>query len=144
MEEKKRVKRKRLTSAQKDKQVEVERRRALIKACLQKGECTTKVEISKATGIKLSTVTSDISADKELFAEYKLNARTIAEIAADNISEIIKDKKHPKNYAASMKMIETYESEFNEVLDTNDSGFDMDIDIENSGGGATISFGVKK
>lgn len=88
---------------------------ALIYAALN-NDMTTRSGINKATGVKLHEINNLFLADKDLYAEYVVRRRTIADTAADNIVAIVNDKLHPHHFAASKYIAAKYRTDLDVIL----------------------------
>ena len=102
-------------------------RTALVQAALESGSVTRR-EICHATGLQRHDLTNLFTENKDIYAEYVIRRRTVTEAAADNIQEIVNDKGHPQNFAASKFVLQTYKSEFGEVLEPTSGEMQIEID----------------
>lgn len=89
----------------------------------------TKSEICKATGLKMSVLNNVFTQNRKLYAKYCVIRRTITDVAADNIVEIVMDKTHPKNYDASKEVLKNFRTDLDDVLDSKET----EVLIENTG-----------
>ncbi len=92
-----------------------EQREQQVRVALSEG-CYTRSKICKATGLTSNELTNLLSNNKELHAEYSVKKRLMADIAADNIFDIIQDEGHPQHFAASKYIIQNYKSDIDETL----------------------------
>lgn len=113
----------------------LEDRTLLVQKALESGHIT-KIDICKATGLKIVALNNLFRDNRELYAEYVVLRRTITDIAADNIVAIVMDKTHPKNYDASKEIMKMYKTELDESLDAKDGDH---IKIEGGGSGSPIN-----
>lgn len=122
----------------------MEQRTMLVELALDQGKLTKK-DISKATGLKISDLNNLFNLNKELYAKYSMEYRTIKDIASDNIADIVRDPNHAKNYDASKYILANYKSDFDDVLESKD---DTEIEIKGAGGKSSrpvvIRFGKKQ
>lgn len=122
----------------------LEERSALVKAALEMGNITRK-EICKATGLELHDLANLFTRNRELYAEYKIRRRTIADIASDNIMDIVNDPSHPQHFQASKYVLSTYKSELDDVLeDKGQEEIGITVGGESKASPITINFGKKK
>jgi len=91
-------------------------RTALVQAALDAGKVSRR-EICQATGLQRHELTNLFTDNREIFAAYTVRRKTITEAAADNIQEIVNDKNHPQNFAASKFVLQTYKSELEDILE---------------------------
>lgn len=121
----------------KRKQNELDKKRAeAIRFALDNG-VTTRKGLAEAAECKVHDLTNLFKKDKKLYQEYQLRKKNIAEIAADNIEEIINDPSHPNNYAASKWILTQYKSELDNTLESRE-GDEISVEI----GGASESVPV--
>lgn len=121
----------------KRKQNELDKKRAeAIRFALENG-VTTRKGLAEAAECKVYDLTNLFKKDKKLYQEYQLRRKNIAEIAADNIEEIINDPDHQHNYAASKWILTQYKSEIDNVLESKE-GDEISVEI----GGASESVPV--
>lgn len=92
---------------------------ALIRAAIKEG-ITTRESLAQYTGLKKYRVIDLLMSDKELKSEFIIRRRILADTAADNIADIVNDRDHPHNYAASKFIVQTYKSELDEFLESQD------------------------
>lgn len=104
--------------------------------------CASWKMIVEYTQLKESTVKNIIYSTPELKAKYKNKAVNVMRVAKENIINAILDPKHPKNIMCSMKFLETYKNELDEVLQSK-NGVDISIGGDDGGkenGGINIVF----
>jgi len=94
-------------------------------AALDEGKMT-RSDICEATGMKMYELNSFFSDDRETFAKYKIRRKTLTDIAADNIVDIINDPKHPKHYDASKYVLQNYKSDLDGILESEDTEIVID------------------
>lgn len=99
-----------------------------IEAALDKG-LSTRTDIAKAAGIKISQLAQIFNKNRELYAKYCVVRKTIVDLASDNIMDIVADKEHPKNYDASKWVVTNYKSDLDSTLESKD-GEGLDIEVE--------------
>lgn len=122
----------------------IDERAALVRAALDMGNITRK-ELCKATGLKLHELSNLFSRDREVYAEYRIRRRTIADIASDNIMDIVQDPSHPQHFQASKYILSTYKSDLDEVLeDKEQESFGVTIGGDSKASPITINFGKKE
>jgi len=125
----------------------MEDRTLLVEAALE-AELTTKEDICKATEITRLQLNELFRKNGELYAKYCVLRKLLVETASDNISAIVSDRGHPKNYDASKWVVTNYKSDLDSVLEVKDDSADIEVDVNGSGrSGAspiTIRFGKKK
>ncbi len=92
----------------------------LIRAAITVGKCITKKDICEIAGITMVQLNNTLSKDRVLFAGYKILRKTIMDVATDNIVNAVIDKDHNKNYDASKFMVQNFQSDFDETLDSKD------------------------
>jgi len=92
-----------------------EQREQQVRVALSEG-CFTRSKICKATGLTTNELSNLLSNNKELHAEYTIKKRLMADIAADNIFDIIQDAEHPQHFQASKYIIQNYKSDIDETL----------------------------
>ena len=117
---------------------------ALVYAALDNGY-TTRAKLVEATGLKAWEITELLKNDIKLNAVYTIRRRELVNMAADNIVDIVSDKDHPNNYAASKYVLQTYKSDLDTNLESHDSQ-EMEIGVGNSEGvnPIRITFGRRK
>ncbi len=122
----------------------LEERAELVRVALEMGNITRK-EICKATGLKLHELSNLFSRDRKVYSEYVVRRRTIADIASDNIMDIVNDPSHPQHFQASKYILSTYRSDFDEVLeDKQDDAVGITIGGDSKASPITINFGKKE
>ena len=114
----------------------------LILTALDKG-FTTKGKISASTGLKITELNKIFEEDRELWAEYTMYRRTLVDLAADNIADIISDPTHKDHYQASKYVLSTYKSDLDKTLE--EKGDEGEVAFEGSGERSTrVTFRFKK
>ena len=91
-----------------------------IEAALEEG-LSTRTDIAKAVGIKISQLAQIFNKNRELYAKYCLIRKTIVDMASDNLFDIVADKTHPKNAQMSKWVLSNYKSDLDSTLDSKDS-----------------------
>ncbi len=115
----------------------------LVRKALEDGY-TTKGKIAKVTGIKIHLLNKLFNEDRELWAEYTIHRRTLVDLAADNIADIISDPDHKDHYQASKYVLSQYKSDLDKTLEEKDSE-EVGFDVEGSGSRSTrVTFKFKK
>lgn len=108
----------------------LETRTALVEAALNEGH-TTKRGICKATGLKLHELGNLFTANRSLYGLYVVRRKTMVDIAADNLQDIINDKNHPQHFAASKYVLQNYRSDLDDILEP--MAGDMSVEIPSLG-----------
>lgn len=116
----------------------VEKNTALIYAALDLGQ-TTRKKIGEVTGMKLHEIAKLFTEDKELYAAYTVRRKTLVDLAADNLQDIIEDTKHPQHFAATKYVLQKYKSDLDDILETQDDG---EVSI-NLGGKSSIESPIR-
>lgn len=118
-------------------------RAALVRAALENGYITRK-DICKATGLQMHELANLFTQDREVYGEYVVRRKTIADIASDNILDIVNDPTHPQHFQASKYILSTYKSDLDEVLDSQDES-EMSINVggDSKASPINITFGKK-
>ena len=112
----------------------------LINKALEEG-AQTKKDLAAKAGMRLSALKKLFKEEKELYAKYLEELRTIKDIATDNMFDVVDDKAHPKNYDASKHVLKHFKSDIDDVLDSKDD--DTTIKITNATSSRKrITFGV--
>lgn len=127
-----------------EKQIKLEKNTALVYAALDQGY-TTRSKLVLATGLKAWEITELLKNDIKLNAVYTVRRRELVNMAADNIVDIVADKDHPNNYAASKYVLQTYKSDLDTNLESHDAQ-EMSIGVGNGEGVSPIriTFGRNK
>ena len=129
----------------KRKQAKVlETRAELVRSALEMGHIS-RQDICRATGLKLHELANLFTQDRKVYGEYVVRRKTIADIASDNILEIVNNPEHPQHFQASKYILSTYKSELDEVLESQNAD-DVSINIggESKTMPFTINFGKKE
>ena len=136
------MKRKTMSNTTRDKQQELDYKVSLIEMALS-DDCTTKKAICKYTKFKLATINAIFRNDKELYAKYCIARRTLVDLAADNVAEIVADQKHPKNYNASIYVLQNYTSDLDDALESKKLAGDIELEISANGTGKSNANPIK-
>ena len=126
-------------------QNEINKERAeLVRVALDMG-VTTRKALSEAAGCKMFELNNLFAIDRKLYREYQIRRKNLAEIAADNIEDIVNDPNHPNNYAASKWIVDKFKSDLDKSMESQDSD---EISVEIGKGlkkqtPVVISFGKK-
>lgn len=108
-----------LRNRQREEENLLKTRAGLVRSALDRGFMS-RSEICRVTGMKLHELSNLFTNDRKLFGEYCIIRKTIADVASDNILDIVNDKTHPKNYEASKYILSSYKSDFDEALESHD------------------------
>lgn len=95
-------------------------RSGLIKAALDEG-IFKREDLSRVTGLKNHEISNTFTHNRELYGTYVLRKRGMIDIASDNVFDIIRDKTHPQNFAASKFILQKYNSEMDDMFESSDS-----------------------
>ena len=123
----------------------MEERINLVEACLD-SEISTKAEICKVTGLKRIELNTIFRENKKLYARFCVIRKLLVEKSTDNITAVVDDRTHPKNYEASKWILANYKSDLDADLDAKDSE-EIEIDVNDDRKGrrpVVIRFGHKK
>lgn len=127
------------------KQTELDKKVYKIELALDQG-ATTKKRIGEHTKFKLATINEVFKQDKNLYRKFCEIRKTIVDLAADNVMDIVADQDHPKCAEMSKWVLNHYKSDLDETLDAKDSE-DVEVEIGEGGRGnrpTVIRFGKKK
>lgn len=91
---------------------------------------TTLRQISVTTGASIHEIDKVFQMCPELKAEFTVRRRSLANLAADNIHEIVNNFNHPQNFQASKFIVQTYKSDLDEDL-VPKLNTELDFDIKN-------------
>ena len=118
-------------------------RKALFQEALADGY-TSRRDIYKAMGISGLELTEFFEDNKKMYKLYCESRRQLRDVALDNITDVVHDTTHPKNYDASKFIVQNYNTDLDVVLD--EKGEDsVSATIEASeGSGIIIQFDTKK
>jgi len=105
---------------------------------------TSRRDIYKAMGISGLELTEFFEENKKMYKLYCESRRQLRDVALDNITDVVHDTTHPKNYDASKFIVQNYNTDLDIVLD--EKGDDsVSATIEASeGSGIIIQFDTKK
>ena len=105
---------------------------------------TSRRDIYKAMGISGLELTEFFEENKKMYKLYCESRRQLRDVALDNITDVVHDTTHPKNYDASKFIVQNYNTDLDIVLD--EKGDDsVSATIETSeGSGIIIQFDTKK
>lgn len=117
----------------------LDERSRLIEAALEAGKVT-RSDISKVTEIPLHLISDTFSKNRELFAKYSVRRRSIVDTAADNIYDIVNDKKHPQCFSASKYVLQNFKSDLDDVLEPSNSELGIEIGGDSTPSPVTIKF----
>lgn len=114
----------------------LETRTKLVEAALEAGHFTRRA-ISKATDIKPTDLVNLFTHNRDLYAKYRVMKKSLADVAADNIQDIINDPNHPHHFQASKFILQNYKSELDDELEG--VGGELQVEIPAVGGESTAS-----
>lgn len=77
---------------------------------------TTFRQIKETTGTEQHEIDKVFELCPELKAEFTVRRKSLANIAVDNIHEIVNNFNHPQNFQASKFIVQTYKNELDESL----------------------------
>lgn len=116
----------------------------LVRASMKLG-FSTKSDIANTANMKIWELNDVFQADKELYAEFCIMRKTLVDVAADNLQDILYDKGHPQNFQATKYVLEKYKSDLDSNLEAKDA---TEIGLTIGGAGSPspvrITFGAKK
>jgi hypothetical protein len=117
---------------------------SLVRASMRLG-FSTKSDIAEAANMKIWELNDVFKADKELYAEFCVMRKTLVDVAADNLQDILYDKAHPQNFQATKYVLEKYKSDLDSNLEAKDATeIGLTIGGANSPSPVRITFGSKK
>lgn len=120
-----------------------DKQRELVKAALRMG-LTTKNDICKASAMALWELNELFQADKDLYNDFCVRRRTLSDVAADNLENILRDPVHPQNFQATKYVLEKYKTDIDVQLEAKNAD-DVDVEVSGScGSPIRITFGTKK
>tara|TARA_R110000765_G_scaffold376036_2_gene466740 strand:- start:417 stop:842 length:426 start_codon:yes stop_codon:yes gene_type:complete len=134
-----------MKNPKRDKESLTNKRAILVEAAIDLG-LTSRTEIAKSTALKLQELNNLFRERPELYAKFCIVRKTIVDMAADNMMDIVADRAHPKNYDASKFVITNYKSDLDASLESKVDGIDVEIGGSGKSGASpiTIRFGKKK
>lgn len=94
---------------------------------------TSRRDIYKSMGITGLELGEFFEVNKKMYQLYCDTRRQLRDVALDNITDVVHDAKHPKNYDASKFIVQNYDTDLDVVLDG--KGDDSTI------GGASLNLG---
>jgi len=112
----------------------IEDQTRMVKAAMEMG-FTTKKDICKSANIEMWELNGLFKEDKDLHAMFNVRRRSLVDMAADNMTSIVKDPDHPNNFAATKYVLQKYKSDLDEVLESHEVN-PLEIDVP-SGNGST-------
>lgn len=107
----------RMKNKRRDRKEYLEKGRALILAALDRG-FTTRKKIGDACGLKTWEVADILKHDQDLWAQYTMHRKTLTDLAADNIQDILEDPNHKDHFQASKYILTKYKSDFDDTLES--------------------------
>jgi len=132
--------RRKMRNNKRDTERRDKRRLKAFKIAIDEGHITKK-DIANSMDISISELISFFDKFPEQKKQYANKLSNIADIASDNLAQIVLDQDHPKNYDASKFVMNHYKNEMDEILEAKSMG---EIKIEEGDGnamGAVIVFG---
>lgn len=88
----------------------------------------TRKEIAKSVGIKETQLSQIFHKEKELYAKFCVMRRSIVDIATDNLFDVVRDRKHPKNTDISKWVVQNYKSDLDDSLEEKEGeGFEVEV-----------------
>jgi hypothetical protein len=103
--------------------------RHLVKMTLEiNPNITTLRQIADTTGAAIHEIDKVFQMVPELKAEFSVRRRSLANLAVDNIHEIVNNFNHPQNFQASKFIVQTYKNDLDEDLTpkiSTEVGFDI-------------------
>lgn len=119
--------------------------RHLVKMTLEiNPNITTLRQISDTTGAATHEIDRVFQMCPELKAEFSVRRRSLANLAVDNIHEIVNNFNHPQNFQASKFIVQTYKNDLDEDL-TPKISTEVGFGIENGQiSPVKITFSVKQ
>lgn len=119
---------KRMKNPSRKKAEEREKHVFKIEEAMDQG-ASTKKQISEKSGIKIAELNKIFKEEKELYRRFCETRRTIVDLAADNIYDIVEDQTHPKNAEVSKWVLNHYKSDLDATLESkNDEEVEVEID----------------
>jgi len=123
-----------------------EKQKSLVEAAFKLGQITKK-EICDTSGLKMYELNILFKTFPELHTEFNIRRKTLVDLAADNIVEIVSDSSHPNNFAASKFVLSKYKSDLDGALEKNKDD-EIEIEIGEGNGKSSkpvlIRFGKKQ
>lgn len=121
---------------EKRRALKIEKNSRIVLSALEQGAETRKkiVEVTNLTKFEVNDVFIE---NKELYSQFKAMRATLVNTAADNVTEIINNPDHPKNYDASMKVLSLYKSDLDESLISKEAE-ELRIDLDNDGNSPVV------
>ncbi len=118
-------------------------RKALFQDALADGH-TSRRDIYKAMGISGLELTDFFEENKKMYKLYCESRRQLRDVALDNITDVVHDTTHPKNYDASKFIVQNYDTDLDVVLDEKGEDNISATLSHTSGSGIVIQFDTKK
>lgn len=116
----------------------------LVRAAMRLG-FSTKSDLAQTSGMKIWELNEVFQSDKDLYAEFCIMRKTLVDVAADNLQDILFNKEHPQNFQATKYVLEKYKSDLDSNLEAKDA---TEIGLSIGGAGSPspvrITFGTKK
>lgn len=98
----------------------------LIDKALDLGVCT-KSGLEKATGLKVYQINNIFQKNSSIYAKFKIMRSTMADKAADNLSNILDSPGHPSHFAATKYVLQTYKTDLDDSMEAKKSdGFEIE------------------
>lgn len=106
---------------------------------------TARRDICKAMNLASHELTEFFEENPKMYRLYAQRRRELVDIAADNIQDIVEDKKHPSHYAASKYVLDHYKTDLDNILDIKDGSDVGSVNVSgDSGSGVVIKFTKKE
>ena len=103
-----------------------EARTKLVEAALSAGHYTRKA-ICKATALKIGDLNNLFAVNRDLYAKYAVMRKSLANLAADNVQEILNDPNHPQHFQASKFILQNFKSDLDDELEASGGGMEIEI-----------------
>ena len=114
-------------------------RKELFQEALADGH-TSRRDIYKAMGISGLELTEFFEDNKKMYKLYCESRRQLRDVALDNITDVVHNTKHPKNYDASKFIVQNFNTDLDVVLDEKGDGSTVGGASVNLGSGVVIKF----
>lgn len=120
------------------------KRSELINAALEDGQ-TTKKQLAKSAGIEIWQLNDVFKENKDLHLKFNVRRRTLADTAADNLEEILKDPDHPQHFQATKYVLQTYKTDIDENLESKEAEeMEVSVRTESETAPVVVRFGKSK
>jgi hypothetical protein len=124
---------------------EWKKRRIAVLAALENGARSYRT-IAATSGLTLGVVQSVMRKYDDIHVQYVAKLQQIKNLASANMSDIIADKDHPKNFEATKYFMTKYVTEYDEAFESKEGSGDFKIDVggKQAQGGVNITFTSQK